>query len=261
MGAIKAGCDETEILPQPAQHMRLLALRLFRFFRIPKMNRAAFVLAALMCAASVGAIVVRPDEKAANRGPAIKLEAMVPQRFGDWREEPQAFARVVNPQTKELLDKLYSQILSRTYVSADGYRIMLSVAYGSDQRGALQAHKPEVCYPAQGFKLHNTSSGPLSTAFGAIPANRLFTTMGPRAEPVTYWFTVGDSAVRSAIEKRIVQLRYGLTGQIPDGLLFRVSSIDADQGRAYGAQDRFINDLLQAVSPGDRLRLSGLGRS
>jgi EpsI family protein len=225
------------------------------------MNRAAFVLAALMCTASVGAIVVRPDTKAADRGPAIKLEAMIPQRFGEWREESQQQARVVNPQTKELLDKLYSQLLSRTYVNADGYRIMLSVAYGSDQRGELQAHKPEVCYPSQGFKLHNTSSGPLHTDFGNIPANRLFTTLGPRNEPVTYWFTVGDSAVRSAVEKRMVELRYGLTGQIPDGLLFRVSSIDADQGRAYGAQDRFINDLLQAASPADRMRLSGLGKS
>lgn len=49
--------------------------------------------------------------------------------------------QVVNPQTQELLDKLYSQILTRTYVNAKGYRIMLSLAYGSDQRGALQAHK------------------------------------------------------------------------------------------------------------------------
>jgi EpsI family protein len=43
------------------------------------------------------------------------------------------------------------------YVNASGYRIMLSLAYGSDQRGALQAHKPEVRYPAQGFTLHGRS--------------------------------------------------------------------------------------------------------
>lgn len=222
------------------------------------MNRAAIVLAALMCSASVGAYVVRPDTKAADRSPAISLETMVPKQFGGWREEPRPVAQVVNPQTKELLDKLYSQILSRTYVSEDGYRVMLSLAYGSDQRRELQAHKPEVCYPAQGFKLHNQSGASLATAFGSIPAKRLFASLGQRNEPVTYWFTVGDSAIKGAVEKRIVELRYGLTGQIPDGLLFRVSSIDADQQRAYREQDRFINDLLQAVPPGDRLRLSGL---
>ncbi len=223
------------------------------------MNRAAIFLAVLMFATSVGAIVVRPDTKAAERGPEISLETMVPKRFAAWQEEEQKFTQMVNPQAKELLDKLYSQILSRAYVDAEGYRIMLSVAYGSDQRGALQAHKPEVCYPAQGFTLHDSAPAELRTDFGSIGASRLFATLRTRNEPVTYWFTVGDSAVKNAFEKRIVELRYGLTGQIPDGLLFRVSSIDADRERAYRMQERFINDLLGSVSPADRLRLSGLG--
>lgn len=222
------------------------------------MNRPAILVAALMFATSVGALVVRPDTKAADRGLAISLETVVPKHFADWQEEEQRVAQVVNPQTKELLDKLYSQILTRTYVDADGYRIMLSVAYGSDQRGELQAHKPEVCYPAQGFELHDLRASELQTDFGNIAANRLFASLRTRNEPVTYWFTVGDSAVKNKIEKRLVELRYGLTGQIPDGLLFRVSSIDPDRERAYRKQDRFINDLLASVPPADRLRLSGL---
>jgi len=160
-----------------------------------------------------------------------------------------------------LLDKLYSQVLTRTYLNAEGYRIMLSIAYGSDQRGALQAHKPEVCYPAQGFTLHRSDSSQLVTPFGVISAQRLFTSRGPREEPVTYWFTVGDKAVQGKLQKRLVDLRYGLTGQIPDGMIFRVSSIDADQARANQFQDQFIVQLLQAVSPAERKRLSGLGES
>jgi len=50
-----------------------------------------------------------------------------------------------------------------------------------------------------------------------------------------------------------------LTGQIPDGLLFRVSSIDPDTARAYTMQDQFIADLLKAVNDKDRKRISGLG--
>lgn len=224
------------------------------------MKRVALLLATLMCTASVGAMLVKPGTKAVDRGPAIDLETMVPNQVGEWHQETQPVAQVINPQTKELLDKLYSQILSRTYVNAEGYRVMLSIAYGSDQRGELQAHKPEVCYPAQGFTLQSLSSAVLSTQFGSIPATRLYTTMGQRKEPVTYWFTVGDSAVKGAIEKRIVEFRFGLTGQIPDGLLFRVSSIDGDQARAYHFQDQFVARLLESVSPADRLRLSGLGK-
>jgi EpsI family protein len=224
-------------------------------------NRIAVVIAALMCAASIGAVVSRPGTKAADLGSAISMEAMIPKQFGEWREEPQRIVQVVNPQTQALLDKLYSQVLTRTYVNAEGYRIMLSMAYGSDQRGALQAHKPEVCYPAQGFTLHRSEASLLATPFGAIPAQRLFTSRGPREEPVTYWFTVGDKAVQGKLQKRLVDLRFGLTGQIPDGMLFRVSSIDPDQARANKLQDQFVNQLLQAVSPDGRKRLSGLGDS
>lgn len=218
----------------------------------------ALVLAALMSAASIGAVVARPSTKAAEVGPAIVLEQMVPVQFGDWREERQTQVQMVNPQTKELLDKLYSQILTRTYVNADGYKIMLSLAYGSDQRGGMQAHKPEVCYPAQGFTLKANDAGMLTTIFGEIPVRRLDTFLGARQEPVTYWFTVGDRVVGGTIYKRLVEMRYGLTGQIPDGLLFRASSIDPDPVRAYRAHEQFVNQMLQAIPPADRQRLSGL---
>ena len=124
-----------------------------------------------------------------------------------------------------------------------------------------QPHKPEVCYPAQGFVLQKNEAGLLTTALGNIPVRRLFTTMGARQEPVTYWFTVSNKAVQGKLQKRLVELSYTLTGRIPDGLLFRVSSIDPDQARAYQMQDEFINQLLQAVSPAGRKHLSGLGDS
>jgi len=224
-------------------------------------NRTAFLLAALMCAASVGAIVARPGTKLSDERPAIPLERMIPKQFGDWREEPQRYVQVVNPQTRELLDKLYSQMLTRVYVNSVGYHVMLSLAYGSDQRGSLQAHKPEVCYPAQGFTLHSNEASQLATPFGVIPARRLFTSMGQRREHVTYWFTVGDRVVQGTTQKRLVELRYGLTGRIPDGMLFRVSSIDPDEARANGMQDQFVNQLLQAVAPAERKWLSGLADS
>lgn len=223
-------------------------------------NRIAFFIAALMFAASIGAVVARPSAKVSDEAP-ISLEQMIPKQFGDWREEPQRFVQVVNPQTQELLDKLYSQILSRTYVNASGYYIMLTLAYGSDQRGSLQAHKPEVCYPAQGFTIQKNEAGQLATTFGTIPVRRLFTTLGARQEPVTYWFTVGDEAVQGSTQRKLVALRFGLTGRIPDGMLFRVSSLDSNQANADQLQDQFINQLLQAVPPADRKRLSGLGVS
>ncbi len=223
-----------------------------------KTHRTALILAALMCGAAVAGIAARPGTKAADRGNAIVLETAVPKGFGDWRELPDQKGQVVNPQTKELLDKLYSQVLTRTYVNKQGYRIMLSMAYGDDQRGGLQAHRPEICYPAQGFKLGKVEDGALPTSFGSIEVRRLTTVLGQREEPVTYWLTVGDQVIKNKFEKRMAEIRLGLTGQIPDGLLFRVSSIDPDVSRAFAMQQKFAADMMAAVPTETRRQLSGL---
>lgn len=143
--------------------------------------RTGFAIAALMILASVGAIYARPTAKLSDELPAISLETMIPKQFGEWREAPQRTVQIINPQTQELLDKLYSQILTRTYVNSSGYPIMLSLAYGGDQRGSLKAHLPEVGYPAQGFVIKKNEAGVLDTPFGDIPVRRLFATQGPRA--------------------------------------------------------------------------------
>ena len=51
-----------------------------------------------------------------------------------------------------------------------GRQIMLSIAYGEDQRDGMKLHYPEVCYPAQGFQ---------SRSF-QIRADQLSTTARPR---------------------------------------------------------------------------------
>jgi EpsI family protein len=135
---------------------------------------------------------------------------------------------------------------------------MLSAAYGDDQRGGLQAHRPEVCYPAQGFTVNSLQDVVMPTSFGNIDVRRLTTTKGPRDEPVTYWLTVGDHVIRNKLDKRLMEFRLALTGQIPDGLLFRISSIDKEPERAFTMQQQFVADLMGAVPTETRRQLSGL---
>jgi EpsI family protein len=221
-------------------------------------NRRALVLMALMGITAVASFAVRPGAKAGGSRKTFSLATIVPTRFGGWSELPGQGAQVVNPQTQALLDKLYSQILARAYVDSAGYRIMLSLAYGDDQRGALQAHKPEVCYPAQGFQVHSNEQAEIATDFGPIRGRRLNTSLGQRKEPVTYWFTAGERIVTNRFDQRLVELRLALTGEVPDGLLFRVSSIDGEPARAFDMHDRFVNDLLRSIAPAERVRLAGL---
>ncbi|MFN0159977.1 MAG: exosortase C-terminal domain/associated protein EpsI, partial [Burkholderiales bacterium] len=138
-----------------------------------------------------------------------------------------------------------------------GYAIMLSLAYGSDQSDSLQLHKPEVCYPAQGFQVEFRQVGALALPIGTIPATRLLTTLGPRKEPVTYWTTVGDEVIVGGLQKKLVEMRFGFTGRIPDGMLIRISSIDGNKERAFDFHQQFAEAMVGAVAVDQRRRLVG----
>ena len=92
------------------------------------------ILLAAMIAASGMALALRPTVRVADSAAKVDLQSMIPRTFGDWREARFSGAQVVDPVLKEMIDKIYNQTLSRTYVNPQGYTIMLSVAYGSDQR-------------------------------------------------------------------------------------------------------------------------------
>lgn len=216
-----------------------------------------FLLMALMVAASGLAVAMRPTQKIADMGPPVKLETMIPKAFGEWQEEPQNRTLIVDPQQQETINRIYTETLSRTYINPKGYRVMLSIAYGSDQSDTKQVHKPEVCYPAQGFTLKNKLQGQLETQVGTIPVTRIQTSIGQRNEPVTYWITVGDHVVSDGMEKKLTEMRYGLNGQIPDGLLIRVSSIDTEVARAFEMQRKFASQMLLEIEPGYRHRFAG----
>ncbi len=215
------------------------------------------ILLVAMVAASGLALALKPTVKVADNGPKVNLETMVPRQFGDWREAQFGSSQIVDPQQKALIDKIYNQTLSRTYVNPRGYAIMLSIAYGSDQSDSLQLHKPEVCYPAQGFQLEGRQVGTLDLPVGAIPATRLMTSFGSRKEPITYWTTIGEKVVVGGIQKKLVEMSFGLGGKIPDGMLIRVSSIDGDAQRAYGIHRDFVEAMVGSVSVESRRRLVG----
>jgi EpsI family protein len=221
-------------------------------------NKRALFVGLLMVFAFASATYLKPTKKLADTMPTVNLEMMIPSQFGEWHLDPVVLEQIISPERKVLLAELYAQTLSRAYLDKHGTRIMLSIAYGGNQSDGLQVHRPEICYTAQGFQVERDRLDMLSTAFGALPIKRLFATQGNRNEPITYWITVGDKAVAlKGMQQKIAQLRYGLTGKVPDGMLVRVSSINADDKEAYRIQDNFVKEMLAAMSKEDRLRIAG----
>src|ERR1700730_5709367 len=112
-------------------------------------NLRCLVVGIVMCAAAGLAPAMKPTLKYADVVGGVNLENMIPRQFGDWAVDPNLVPLQVSPDVKAMLDRIYAQTLSRTYVNRAGQRIMLSIAYGTDQAGeATQVHRPEFCYVA-----------------------------------------------------------------------------------------------------------------
>ena len=205
------------------------------------------MVALLMMAGAAVGTWGRPTRHLADEIGKPDLEAMFPSRFGDWQIVTGQALVLPSPDVQAALDAIYNQVLARSYVNTSGQVIMLTVAYGGDQSDGTSAHRPEVCYPVQGFAITSNRAGALQIGQRQIPVRRLMAQRGPRNEPVTYWVAVGKEIVTTGIGQKLAQMRYGLRGVIADGMLVRVSSIDTDQDRAHVVQGAFLEDLSRAL--------------
>ena len=220
-------------------------------------RRNALVALGLMGAAAAGAVAWRPTAKLADTRAKVDLEVMFPSAFDDWKVDTSRPVQLVAPDMQQFMAKIYSQTLSRTYINSQGQRIMLSVAYGGDQSDATRAHRPEVCYPAQGFQIIANQTGVVDTASHPLRVRQLVARAGSRTEPISYWVTVGDRTALSGTEQKLAQLSYSSRGIIPDGMLVRVSNIDNNADAGYALHAGFITQMTRAMPSTVRDRIVG----
>jgi EpsI family protein len=217
----------------------------------------AVVAAALML---VGAAVTywgKPTAYLADQIGKPDLEALFPKAFGPWRVDANQAVVLPSPDVQAQLSAIYNQVLTRTYVNPSGQRIMLSVAYGGDQYDGTSAHRPEVCYPAQGFDITFNQKNVQRIVQGQLGVRNLVAKLGGRNEPITYWVVVGNEIATTGIEQKLAQMRYGVRGVIADGMLVRVSSINSDRDQALALQASFITDMAVAIPEPGRSRVFG----
>lgn len=225
------------------------------------MRRTSFkhlLIGLCMFAAAGLALALKPAVRLTDVESKLNLETLIPAQFGDWKLDETVAPLLVTPELKKVLEETYSQTLTRTYVNHEGKRIMLSVGYGGSHGEGMQTHRPEICYPAQGFQVvKDTQPALLSTQYGELPIKRLVAEQGARHEPITYWVVVGNEQTQFGLRMKLAQMRYTLTGVIPDGMLVRVSSIDQDEKSAYENQTDFIRAMLAGVRSSERERITG----
>lgn len=223
-------------------------------------NRFRNVFVGLAMLAAVGlAAALTPNQKMADQGPVVDLEAIIPSHFGEWRQEQTLDSLVLSPQVQSLMGKIYNQILTRNYVNEKGQRIMLSITYGGTQNTEMQVHRPEMCYPAQGFVLGAVTKDLIDIDGNKLPVMKLVATQGLRVEPILYWVMIGESAVRGGLDQSLARVKYGLTRTIPYGILIRVSTISTNETQSYQIEEDFVRAMLGAMPAQARRVLTGAG--
>lgn len=219
-----------------------------------KSSRIGVVLAAVAIAGTaIGAEVFAPRQLMARTTASQSLDSVIPQQFGTWKlvpeispvkpVDPEAYVQPPDP----LSAKVYSQEVARGYTDGAGHIVMLLVAYGPVQNYKLKAHRPEICYTANGFRVSDKNSATLDYSGGSLKVTRLIAERESRFEPITYWMKIGNDISNGVVDNQISRLKYGLRGILPDGALFRVSTIGLAKDASFKLQDQFIRELLMAL--------------
>lgn len=226
------------------------------------MNPLRWRALAILVAMSITALATlwaEPSVRLADRNAKFTLDAMIPRQFAGWAMDERQSAAIVNPDVGGTLSRIYNQVLSRTYIHGPSRRaVMLSIAYGENQTRTNDLHVPDVCYPAGGFQIKESMRSEMVLRQGSIPVKHLVAQRLQRREPLTYWAIIGEKLATGAIDAKLAALSYGLRGQVPDGIIFRVSTVGLPDEIAFATQREFVQDLFDSLSSASRKRLAGL---
>jgi EpsI family protein len=219
------------------------------------MGRRGFIVGGAMLA-TAAVVAARMPQAVAKPVRKEAFEAMMPDRAGNWTFY--TASGVVLPPPDALSDRLYDNLITRTYIDAAGTPVMLLIAYNPTQDGVLQVHRPEICYPAGGYVLSPTVPIDVHGAAGrTIPGNFFSASGESRDEQVLYWTRVGTEFPRSWFEQRVSVARANLNRIIPDGVLVRVSMIGGDRASSMPVLEDFIRSFQTAAPQGLRKLLFG----
>ncbi len=201
---------------------------------------------------------LREPKEATAPLPRDAINNLAPKTIGKWSFSNKS--GLVLPTEDKLSDSLYSHVVTRVYTSATHLPVMLLIAYSNTQNGMLQLHRPELCYPANGYQISQPVIDSLSTGFSLQLPVRRFSALGfQRSEQVLYWTRIGEEHPTSWAEQRFAVMRANLRAVIPDGILVRVSTVAPDYDSAKADLEQFTRSLLES-SP-KQLRALMIGRS
>jgi EpsI family protein len=216
----------------------------FDEFAKPVADRRKFLLGLLFCSAAGVAAWRQPSRKLDYLG-REKLEQLVPKTIGQWSFV--AASGLVVPPNDQLVQALYSQLLTRVYSDGVNPPIMLLLAQSAGQTGFLQIHRPETCYTASGYQISTVQPHPIQVGSKVIHSLSMDARADGPTEHVIYWTRIGDRMPISWKQQKLAVAEQNLRGIIPDAILVRISCVTNDGEAARAQIDSFVRTLVASI--------------
>jgi len=210
--------------------------------------------------AAAGTSLALSPTRSAKKDKVTSLEAGIGQKVGSWTNAGAQSIVIARPdeEVQDPRDDGHDQLVARSYKAESLPTVMMVLAYGSAQGGNLQLHRPETCYPGQGFALSGDKVLDFKTlGLGKVQGRAFTATRDQRVERVHYWTRIGEAfPVNSAGEYQAI-VRSVIQGNVPDGLLARFSII-GHEDRADDVLAEFVGQMLLSSTDAARRLLVGL---
>lgn len=209
-----------------------------------------------MLATAVTATALTPRARETALPPG-GLERAIPRTLGAWRFV--SASGLVLPPRDMTENRVYDQVLTRSYAHPDGGpEVMLLIAYGGGQTGVLTVHRPEACYPSQGFKLSGRETVPVPVAPGRDVTGIFWSAESDvRIEQLLYWTRVDHYFPETWAAEHVAVIRSNLARRLPDGVLVRMSIASAEPAGSLKRLEMFASDMVANVGPAGRRILLG----
>ena len=211
-------------------------------------SRREFLVAGAAVGTAVATAAVSWRLGGGTQSIARPLDQIIPSEVGSWSRANDD--GVLIPRGEDPDERFYDDVATRYYTSPGAPAVMLLIAYGSAQTGQTQIHRPEVCYPAAGFRVRGSREVRLRLAAGVPLTAREMTATAPgRIEQILYWSRVGLEFPTDNLGQRWAVLRRTLSGAIPDGALVRMSLIDPNPVLGSAILENFADALVRSAGP------------
>ena len=159
------------------------------------------------------------------------------------------------PMEQDVADMLRADAnVQRAYIHPQGYVAFVYVGYYGTTRGGTPEHTPEMCYPAQGWRILESDSVVLGGE-GGFAAREFVVEQERERRLVHFWYrTAGKTGIQSTAALRWNHFWARLSAGRGDGALVRLDApihdgdVDAARQKLM-ALDRALESALSAVWP------------